>query len=270
MKLFAFLIVALAPLPLMAELNGYEILMFFDMYRSDYEQNGSKSRIANGCNDCGLSQFLRHIDRFNTFNPDSVNMDNTKDPEVGDVLDWELNADFVYDAKKLLGRLWRDQDNKSRPGHPTVIERLVDRLEEMRQSGDPARLEHILDSMEWAHLSRRKSQSKEMLEYIRDRLVRARLTQPKTKSISFIQGNFDEFDSEATIRSVQLTKRSALRKELVDIAKEINSGSLSKSGTKRDLDVRNQLKKRDAGDDMAIASLQRGIDGLKMPPRKKC
>ncbi|KAF9876153.1 hypothetical protein CkaCkLH20_06599 [Colletotrichum karsti] len=269
MRLPTFLLLALAPLPLLAELNAYEILMFFDMYRSDYDQSGSDCKIAKACKDCNFEEFVLHIDRLKTLTGVSGRISDMMNPDIGEIEGWGERDDLVYDAKKLLGGLWRDEDDDARPGHPTVIERLVDRMTVLRETAEPSRLGKITTAMEYAHYSRRRAQADDMVTFVNGRLSSKRLGTSKTQTISFLGGQFDEFDSQATIESVQKTKRGAMRDEIVAIARDINSGSVS-STSKRDLRGLSHLSKRDFGEGMAVMSLQRGLDTLRMPARKKC
>ncbi|WQF85631.1 hypothetical protein CDEST_10645 [Colletotrichum destructivum] len=272
MRLPTFLLLALAPLPLLADLNAYEILMFFDMYRSDYDQNGSDCKIAKGCKDCDFEGFILHIDRLKTLSGVSGRISDMMNPGLSEIEEWRERNDLVYDAKKLLGGLWRDGDDSARPGHPTVIERLVDRMTVLRETAEPSRLGKITAAMEYAHYSRRRAQADDMVTFINGRLSSKRLGSSKTQTISFLGGQFAEFDSQATIESVQLTKRGAMRDEIVAIARDINSGSVSSisASKRRDLEGLHQLSKREFGDGMVVMSLQRGLDTLKMPARKKC
>ncbi|KAL0935698.1 uncharacterized protein CTRU02_210289 [Colletotrichum truncatum] len=270
MKLHLYLALGLAPVPILANLNAYEILMFYDMYRSDYEKDSSSVKIAKGCKDCDFEQFVIHIDRLNIFSDIDGGFVDPKNPGLDEIEGWGDSDELVYDAKKLLGGLWRDEDNSSRPGHPTVIERLVDRMTELRKDGDPARLEQITGAMEYAHYSRRSSQAKDLLAYVDGRLSKERLGKGKTRSVGYFGGVFDEFDSTATIESVQQTKRAAMRKEIVAIGRDINSGSVSTSSNSKRSLANNQLLKRAFGDGMTVMSLQRGLDTLRMPSRRKC
>ncbi|KAJ3467836.1 hypothetical protein MRS44_005400 [Fusarium solani] len=274
MKAHALLVLALAPMPLLAELNAYEILMFYDMYRSDYEQNGANCKIAKGCKDCDFEQFILHLDRLNIVDSVSGHFSDLKNPTMDEIGGWETGEEYVYDAKRLLGGLWRSEDTESRPGHPTVIERLVDRMSEVRKDGEPSRLAQITEAMEVAHLSRRSSQANDLLSFVDGRLTSARLGKAKTHSIPFFQGGeFEEFDSVATIESVQRTKRTAMLKEIVAIAKDINSGDVSSSSLKKrglDWERENQLVQRAFGEGMTVMSLQRGLDTMRMPGRRKC
>lgn len=268
MRLTFVLALAFSPAPILASLNAYEILMFFDMYRADYDKSATDVKIAKGCKDCNFEEFVLHIDRLNLLSSVEGRIADQMNPEIDEIEGWETSDSLVYDAKKLLGGLWRDEDGSSRPGHPTVIERLVDRMAKVREGGDPSRLGKITEAMEYAHYSRRSAQAKDMLSFINGRLSKERLGSAKTQTIDFIGGGFEEFDSVATIESVQKTKRSAMRNEIVAIAKDINSGNVD-TNSKRNLEA-SHLQKRAFGDGMAVMSLQRGLDSLRMPARKKC
>jgi hypothetical protein len=125
--------------------------------------------------------------------------------------------------------------------------------------------------MQAAQLSRRSLQAKAMLDYINGRLSKARVGSAKTQSISWQGGDFDEFDAIATIEGVQSTKRGVMRAEIVAIAKSINNNDLE-SSLKRDIGMGSgrSIQKREFGEGLAIMALQRGIDSLSMPARKKC
>ncbi|KAF4980847.1 hypothetical protein FZEAL_3245 [Fusarium zealandicum] len=270
MKIQSLLFLGLAPLPLLAQLNAYEILMFYDMYRSDYDTFGEKAMIARGCKDCEFDQFIEHIDRMGSVSTKFGAITGMKDPDLEDIIGWDSAETFIYDPKKLLGGLWTMTDSSgSRMGHPTVVERLVDRMSEVRREAEPARMESILEIMEISHLSRRKSQAKDLLSFVNSRLSSARLGTAKTQSIPFFQeGEFDEFDSTATIESVQRTKRPTMRETIVDLAKDINSGSVSKRSVH--WEGEGVLVKRAFGDGMIVMSLQRGLDALRIPVKRKC
>ncbi|KAM0335265.1 hypothetical protein ACHAQA_000309 [Verticillium albo-atrum] len=267
--LLASLLLALAPLPLLAELNAYEMLMFYDMYRSDYDQNGKDCKIAKSCKDCNFEKFILHIDRLGSLSGVSGRFANLENPSLDEIEGWGDRDDFVYDAKMLLGGLWRDEDSNARPGHPTVIERLVDRMSVLRETAEPARLGVITGAMEYAHYSRRMAQADDLTQYVGDRLTSKRLGKAATQTISFQGGQFEEFDSTKTVENVQKTKQNAMRDELKAIARDMNSGSVTLS--KREVDGEMRLFKRDFfGEGMAVMSLQRGLDTLRMPARRKC
>jgi hypothetical protein len=271
MKLLYLFVLAFGPIFVLAELNAYEILMFFDMYRVDYEKDNSNFKVAKGCKDCNFEDFVIHIDRLGMASNLDGRFGDLMNPSLDDVEGWEQRDDLVYDAKKLLGGLWRDEDTKSRPGHAIVIERLVDYMSSLRSSGDSERLSRIVTGMQAAQLSRRSLQAKAMLDYINGRLSKARVGSAKTQSISWQGGDFDEFDAIATIEGVQTTKRGVMRTEIVAIAKSINNNDLE-SSLKRDIGMGSgrSIQKREFGEGLAIMALQRGIDSLSMPARKKC
>ncbi|OHW90923.1 hypothetical protein CSPAE12_10464 [Colletotrichum incanum] len=103
------------------------------------------------------------------------------------------------------------------------------------------------------------------------RLSRKRLGSSKTQTTSFLGNQFAEFYSQATNDSVQKTKWGATRDEIVAIARDINSGSVFTTTSKRrDPGGSHSFSKRDFGDGMAVMSSQRGLDTLKMPARKEC
>ena len=62
-----------------------------------------------------------------------------------------------------------------------------------------------------------------------------------------------------------------MRTEIVAIAKSINNNNLE-SSLKRDIGMGSgrSIQKREFGEGLAIMALQRGIDSLSMPARKKC
>jgi hypothetical protein len=271
MKLVYLLALAFGPVFILAELNAYEILMFYDMYRVDYEKDNTNFKVAKGCNDCNFEKFVIHIDRLGFTTGVDGRFGDLMNPSLDDVEGWEGRNDLVYDAKKLLGGLWRDEDTKARPGHAIVIERLVGHMSSLRSSGDSDRLSRIVIGMQAAQLSRRSGQAKAMLDYINTRLSKNRVGSAKTQSISWTGGTFDEFDSMATIEGVQTTKRGAMRTEIIAIAKSINNNNLE-SSFKRDIGMRSShsLQKREFGEGLAIMALQRGIDSLSLPARGKC
>ncbi|KAH6656190.1 hypothetical protein F5X68DRAFT_280039 [Plectosphaerella plurivora] len=270
MRLFSLLLLAVAPLPLLAiDVNATKILMFFNIYRADYEQNGSKCQIAKACDDYDFEQFILYIDRLNSISELYAQVDDLFNPDLSEIGDWESASEFVYDAKKLLRGLWQDGDAKTRPGHITVIERLVDRTTEVRLSAEPARIEQITEAIAFTSLSRRKAQAKDLISHISGRLNSARLGEVKTQTISFYQsGAFDEIDSLATIKSVQRTKKAAMRKEIVAIARDINGGNVKRALIGRDSE--NPFVKRALSGGMAVMSLQRGLDSFRQPARRKC
>ena len=95
------------------------------------------------CKDCNFEKFVIYIDRLGlTSNVDGLFPD-LMNPTLDDVEGWEGRNDLVYDAKKLLGGLWRDEDTASRPGHAVVIERLVGHMSSLRASGDSERLSRM-------------------------------------------------------------------------------------------------------------------------------
>ncbi|KAH7400547.1 hypothetical protein DE146DRAFT_781054 [Phaeosphaeria sp. MPI-PUGE-AT-0046c] len=272
MKLLVCLLaLAFGPVSVLAELNAYEILMFYDMYRVDYGKDNTNFKIAKGCEDCNFEDFAIHIDRLGITSEVNGRFSDLKNPTLDEVEGWDGRNELVYDAKKLLGGLWRDEDTKSRPGHAIVIERLVNHMSSLRSSGDSDRLSRIVTGMQAAQLSRRSMQAKAMIDYINGRLSKSRLGSAKTQSISWTGGTFDEFDSMATLEGVQTTKRGAMRTELVAIAKSINNNKLE-SSSKRDVGIGSgrSLQKREFGEGLAIMALQRGIDTLSMPARKNC
>jgi hypothetical protein len=271
MRLTYLLALAFGPVSILAELNAYEILVFYDMYRVDYEKDNTNFKIAKGCKDCNFEKFVIHIDRLGLTLGVDGRFSDLMNPTLDDVEGWEGRDDLVYDAKKLLGGLWRDEDAKARPGHAIVIERLVGHMSSLRSSGDSDRLSRIVTAMQTAQLSRRSLQAKAMIDYINGRLKNNRVGSAKTQSISWTGGTFDEFDSMATIEGVQTTKRGAMRSEIIAIAKSINDNKLE-SSLKRDLGMGSSrsLQKREFGEGLAIMALQRGIDSLSMPARKKC
>ncbi|KAM0325564.1 hypothetical protein ACHAQA_007551 [Verticillium albo-atrum] len=274
MKFTSLLLMGFAPLPILAlDVNAYEILMFYDMYRADHEQNGSKRQIAKACDDCDFQEFVVHLDRLNAATNFQASFADIKSPHADEILDWEHAGTFVYDAKKLLGGLWRDEDSSSRPGHPTVIERLVDRTNQIRLTAEPGRMDRLVETMEIASLSRRKAQAKDLINFVDGRLKAERLGNVKTQSIGFFEGGeFDEFDSSATIESVQRTKKAAMRKEIISIAKDINSGNVKRKRGISDsqFEAESTIVKRAFGDSMAVMSLQRGLDSFRQPVRRKC
>ncbi|PGH16180.1 hypothetical protein AJ79_01947 [Helicocarpus griseus UAMH5409] len=137
----------------------------------------------------------------------------------------------------------------------------------LRETAEPNRLGQITTAMEYAHYSRRRAQAEDMVTFINGRLSSKRLGASKTQTISFLRGQFDEFDSQATTESVQQTKRGAMRGEIVAIARDINSSSVSTT-SKRDLKGLNHISKWDFGDGMAVISLQRGLGHIEDSLRK--
>jgi hypothetical protein len=214
MKLLHLLALAFGPILVLAELNAYEILMFYDMYRVDYEKDNTNFKVAKGCDNCNFEKFVIHIDRLGLTTGVDGRFGDLLNPTLDDVENWEGRNDLVYDAKKLLGGLWRDEDTKTRPGHAVVIERLVGHMTSLRSSGDSDRLSRIVTGMQAAQLSRRSGQAKAMIDYINTRLSKNRVGSAKTQSIYWTGGTFDEFDSMATIEGVQTTKPCARKSSL--------------------------------------------------------
>lgn len=252
---------ALCPVQILASLNAFEMLMFYEMYRADWEKNGRSAQIGKTCEDCDFEEFIAFIDRLNQGGSIGSDIMDPMNPEIYEIDSWDDGEFFVYDGQKLLGGLWTPSDDDSRPGHPSIIERLAERTQALREDGDPARLGKITAAMEAAHYRRRHAQAEELIFFVNDRLRSSRTGEVKKRRVHYTGGEFEEIDSLATIEAQSRTRRPAIRRELAAFVQELHESD----------EPRLRLAKRAVlGGGLSVMSLQRSMNTLREPRKGNC